>query len=308
MRGDRPSATARLIARATLLAADDPSLQVLVPDRAPALLEQILTEDHTPPWFDFVRRHRWAARWAARWAWRIESLILPGIVAHYLARKRWIEQQVLSALHAGCDQVVILGAGYDTLAARLHALWPATSFFELDHPATQAPKARALGAVTSASVQNLFFLPLDFGVELPLSLLSACPRFQPSRRTCFVAEGLLMYFPVQRVSKLLRNLTTVRSSNLVFTFMEPGPDGRAAFRGRQGAVDSWLRLKRESFAWACSPADLRALFRACGWEIERLAGPDDLRREILTPVGRPHALLAAGEGLGVARNPTPLRP
>lgn len=299
MRGDRPSSTARLIARATLLAAQDTGRGALVPAAAPALLAAILAADDRASWFEFVRRHSWARNWA----WRFERLILPGIVTHFLARKRWIEQRVLTALHEGCEQVVVLGAGYDTLAARLHAAWPRAAFFELDHPATQCPKIAAFRSAGRPTGGNLFFLPLDFGVELPGTTLTTFPRFQSSRPTCFIAEGLLMYFPVARVAELLRHLALAPSSTLIFTFMEPAPDGQAAFRGRRGLINSWLRLKREPFAWASSPAGVRELFPACGWPVETLAGADELRRDILVPMGLGDTDLAVGECLGRARTP-----
>lgn len=303
MQGDRPSSTARLIARTTLLAAQDASRQALVPPHTAALLTGILAADGRSAWFEFLLRHPWARRGA----WWSERLLLPGIITHFLARKRWIEGQVLAALRDGCEQVVILGAGYDTLAARLHAAWPQAAFFELDHPATQHPKAEALGAAGPQTGGNLFFLPVDFGVELPQEKLAAFPRFQISRRTCFVAEGLLMYFPASRVADLLRNLAPAPASTLIFTFMEPAPDGRAAFRGHRGLINSWLRLKREPFAWASSPAGVRALFESCGWRVDTLAGPEELRREILSPAGLGYAALAEGECLGRATTPA-LRP
>ena len=299
MHGDRPSSTARLIARATLLAAQDAGRRSLVPVDAAMVLTGILAEDGHAAWFDFLLRHPWAVRWA----WRCERLILPGIVTHFLARKRWIERQVLAALHDGCEQVVVLGAGYDTLAARLHAAWPETVFFELDHPATQHPKAKALGAAGRSLGGNLFFLPVDFGVELPREKLAALPRFQASRRTCFIAEGLLMYFPVSCVTDFLRDLASAPSSTLIFTFMEPASDGRAAFRGNRGLIDSWLRLKREPFAWASSRAGVQAFFPSCGLQVDAIAGPDELRRDILVPAGLDRAALAEGECLGRASTP-----
>ena len=282
-----------------LLAAQDRDRRRLVPVDAATLLTGILAADGHSAWFDLLLRHPWAARWA----WRCERLILPGIIVHFLARKRWIEQQVLASLRDGCEQVVVLGAGYDTLAARLHAAWPKADFFELDHPATQRPKTQALSSAGQQAGGNLFFLPVDFDVELPRETLAGFPRFQASRRTCFVAEGLLMYFPVSRVTDLLRNLASTPSSTLIFTFMEPAPDGRAAFRGNRGLINSWLRLRREPFAWASSRTGVQALFPSCGWQVDVIAGPDDLRRDVLIPADLGHAALAEGECLGRASTP-----
>src|SRR5687768_12733826 len=116
MRANRPSATARLIARCTLLASHESSLRRLVPDDAVAPLERMLAATGGHAWFDGVVR-RAAPR---RLLLGLERAILPGIIVHYLARKRWLEQQVLAAIGDGCRQVVVLGAGFDTLAWRWH--------------------------------------------------------------------------------------------------------------------------------------------------------------------------------------------
>jgi O-methyltransferase involved in polyketide biosynthesis len=109
------------------------------PERSPPI-ETLLTRIGGGSWFEFARRHAWT-RALLRAG---EQLVLPGIIAHYLSRKRWLEARVSAAFFAGFEQVVVLGAGFDTLACRLHSAHPTVRFFELDHPATQQPKAAAL--------------------------------------------------------------------------------------------------------------------------------------------------------------------
>jgi hypothetical protein len=65
-----------------------------------------------------------------------------------IARTRFFDGRVLAAISAGTGQVVILGAGYDDRALRFRS--PGVRFFELDHPATQADKARRLRALRAA--------------------------------------------------------------------------------------------------------------------------------------------------------------
>ena len=55
-----------------------------------------------------------------------------------MLRKRLIEEVVRASLTEGVEQVVIIGAGFDTLALRLCAGFPRTNFIEIDHPATQS--------------------------------------------------------------------------------------------------------------------------------------------------------------------------
>lgn len=288
---DRPSSTARLIARCTLLAASDARLRALVPAGAIAPLEALLTEIGSDAWFHFSRRHTWTRALLLAG----ERLVLPGIIAHYLARKQWLEVHASAALSAGCEQVVVLGAGFDTLACRLHSSHPAIRFFELDHPATQRPKTAAL-----STAPNLAFLPTDLARVLPSSILLADPRFDPRRRTFVVAEGLLMYFPETRVREILTDLTRLPAAQVAFTFMAPGADGRAAFRGGSPAIGAWLRFRREPFAWALEPACLAAFLRPLGLHPLATAGAAELRAEVLAPAGLATIPLAEGEHLCLA--------
>jgi O-methyltransferase involved in polyketide biosynthesis len=48
----------------------------------------------------------------------------PGIVRHWMLRKRWIESRVRARIAAGASQVVVLGAGLDTLGVRLASELP----------------------------------------------------------------------------------------------------------------------------------------------------------------------------------------
>ena len=291
MRADRPSSTARLIASCTLLAAREPTLQPLVPEGAADLLQQILAATEGGGWFDFALRHAWPRTLLLAG----ERAVLPGIIAHYLARKRWLEKRAIAALDVGCEQLVVLGAGFDTLAWRLHRTRPAVQFFELDHPATQRPKAAAL-----APGKNLALLPADLAHILPSFVLHRDSRFDPSRRTCFIAEGLLMYFPESRVREILSDLAHEPASTLAFTFMAPGANGRAEFRGGSAAIGAWLRLRREPFAWALAPDQLAAFLRPLGLHLRAVAGARELHAEILAPAGLAAAPLAEGEHLCLA--------
>src|ERR1700691_4406841 len=76
-----------------------------------------------------------------------------------IARTRFFDERVLAAISAGTGPVVILGAGYDDRALRFRS--PGVRFFELDHPATQADKARRLAAI-AADLRDVVLAPADF--------------------------------------------------------------------------------------------------------------------------------------------------
>jgi methyltransferase (TIGR00027 family) len=284
------SSTARLIARSTLLAARDPVRHPLVPAGAVAPLAAMIGADGDTLWFKFALYHPGGGALVRG----VERAVLPGIITHYLARKHWLERAITAALDAGCTQVVVLGAGFDSLAWRLHRLRPAVQFFELDHPATQAPKRAALRVEA-----NFTFLAADLATVSPAAVLRACPDFSATQPTLFLAEGLLMYFPETRVAVLLRELATLTRppARVLFSFMAADDDGAITFRGESAAVGWWLRRQREPFHWGIAGAALPAFLRSCGLQLAALADHAVLRDQILAPLGLASLPLARGECL-----------
>ncbi len=286
----RSSSTARLIARSTLLAARDHERHRLVPAGAVAPLTAMLAADGPAPWFNLALHHPAAGALLRR----LEHTVLPGIMTHYLARKRWLESTATTALATGCSQVVVLGAGFDSLAWRLHRDRPEVRFFELDHPATQAAKRAALRVES-----NFTFLAADLAAVLPGQVLRACPAFSPAQPTLFLAEGLLMYFPESRVAALLRDLAglTLPMATVLFSFMVAGSDGSISFQGEHAAVGWWLRRQSEPFRWGITRAALPAFLRDCGLRSRAQADHEVLREQILAPLGLAGLDLARGECL-----------
>ncbi len=282
MRDDTPSETATLVARSIVLAADDDGLRKLVEQGEAETLRRILGDGGG--WFGLARRRAWARRLF----FKVMDLMVPGIVPHYLARKRWIEIAVRAALAGGAARVVVLGAGFDTLAWRLHGEFPEVEFLELDHPATQRVKRRALGDAVNFSYGQ---------VDLALQSLVDSPGLDANVTTVFVAEGLTMYFREERVAALLRDFAALAgpAGRVVFTFMEQNAAGSIGFRGQNPLVAAWLKLWSEPFLWGIGRDRLPGFLASCGLGNVEVIDEVRLRDEILAPRGLGEIRLASGE-------------
>jgi methyltransferase (TIGR00027 family) len=106
---------------------DDPlALGFLRPSlRAAVRLARVPLVGEVVPW---LLDHRW-----------------PGARSSGVARTRFIDDAVESAIAGGIDQVVLLGAGFDARAQRLASM-ASVRVFELDRPPTQVAKRAALYA------------------------------------------------------------------------------------------------------------------------------------------------------------------
>jgi methyltransferase (TIGR00027 family) len=281
MRADRPSATAILITAATVFLARDPRVADLVPPGAAELCVRCL-EAVSP-----LRRAAVdalatpALRWAARLA---ERATIPGLLLHFLLRKRWIEEAVRAGLAEGCEEVVVVGAGFDTLAARLAPEFPRVQFVEIDHPATQHVKQAV------ASADNLRLIAADLARVRLQDVFAAGPR------AVFVIEGLLMYLREAEIAPLFSAVTR----RVVFTQMEPAPDGRSRFHNATPLVRGLLRRWREPFRTALAREDASRFLGRFGLRLLELVDTETLRARYLAPSGRRDLALARGELVVVA--------
>src|ERR1700734_3172400 len=64
----------------------------------------------------------------------LDAILVPGMMQHFLFRKLLIESELHRFMSetGGAGQVVVLGAGLDTLAFRMAGKYPAARFFEID--------------------------------------------------------------------------------------------------------------------------------------------------------------------------------
>jgi methyltransferase (TIGR00027 family) len=87
-------------------------------------------------------------------------------------------------------QVVILGAGYDTRAARLPRA--GVRYFEVDHPATQASKREQLARLEGYPVDAATYVTCNFEREDPIERLRA-NGFSTTEPALVIWEGVVPY-------------------------------------------------------------------------------------------------------------------
>ncbi len=271
MQNEKASRTALVVAASLVLLLRDPKHSGLVSKTSADLCAQML-ETCSPQTRLFLKivRQNWF-RPVAKW---IERMTVPGILLHYILRKKCIAGLVRSALIDGATQVVIIGAGFDPLSFELHQDFRAARFWEIDHPATQRHKLRAFPKI---GVERLHFVALDLNATALDREALVKSGFDPTQRTCWIAEGLLMYLPPDVASLLMRTLKSLSApgSHFAFTFMEKQRDGRIRFHSQSKLVDWWLRKRGEPFLWGTTRGELVDFVRP--WHVIRFFDHDDLR-------------------------------
>ena len=183
-----------------------------------------------------------------------------------IARTRFVDERVLAAISAGTSQVVIVGAGYDDRALRFRS--PGVRFFELDHPATQADKARRLRSLRAAKPGSggPTLAPADFRDDDVAGVLEASGH-DAGQPTLFICEGLLVYLDRPTCVRLFGALRAraAAGSELAVSLathregLDSGQVAAAANSRRGHSRESWLTILPEA-------AHLELLGRA-GWQV-----------------------------------------
>jgi methyltransferase (TIGR00027 family) len=271
VQNDQASRTALLIAASMVLLHSDPKRSHLVSQTSADLCAQVLeTYSSQTRWLLRIVRQNWFRPIAKL----IEQVTIPGILLHYALRKRCIAKLVRAALVKGATQIVILGAGFDPLSLELHQECSGAQFWEIDHPATQRHKLRAL---TKIGAGRAHFVAMDLSAKAFDSRALINSSFDPNQRTCWIAEGFLMYLAPDVVSSLIRTVQELSapSSEFVFTFMEKQSDDRIRFHTQRSVVDWWLRRRGEPFVWGSTRPELVEFARP--WRVVRFFDHHELR-------------------------------
>jgi methyltransferase (TIGR00027 family) len=269
---EQASHTALVIAASLVLLHHDAKHAGLVPKTSADLCGRVL-ETHSPQTRLFSKLLQ--QTWFRPIAKLMERFTIPGILLHYALRKKCIRELARSALGtSGVAQVVVLGAGFDPLTSELQQEFPTGEYWEIDHPATQRYKVRAC---SDMNVKRVHFIALDFAIATlePEKLIRT--GFDSAKRTFWIAEGLLMYFPANVVSSLMKTLSGMSAvgSQFAFTFMEKRQDSQIRFHSQTKLVDCWLRIRGEPFLWGSRRNDLAEFIRP--WRIIRFFDHNDLQ-------------------------------
>lgn len=201
----------------------------------------------------------------------------PGLVTYILTRHRYIDDTLQAALQRGVEQVVILGAGYDTRAYRLAAALMGRTVWELDFPATSARKTQILGDLgTELPRTSVRHLQIDFLTERPLDVLSRA-GFPLGRPTFFIWEGVSMYLTREAVKSTLRTIHSLGGPGselaMDFWFLLDSTDLIAT---THRLTPNLLHLLGEPITFGIHPEDVEPFLERLGHQAVEVMTPERL--------------------------------
>jgi methyltransferase (TIGR00027 family) len=143
----------------------------------------------------------------------------PGVRSSVVARTKLIDDAIVAALEKDIEQLVILGAGFDSRPYRMPHL-SAIDVFEVDHPDTQAAKRDVLKRLLSAPPRHVRFVSVDFKRDDLMSAMRLA-GYRDTARTFILWEGVTNYLTDDAVDSTLRwcSHSSSPGSLLLFTYV-----------------------------------------------------------------------------------------
>ncbi|HLW89458.1 MAG TPA: SAM-dependent methyltransferase [Terriglobales bacterium] len=190
-------------------------------------------------------------------------------------RTRLAEDALAAAVERGVSQVVVLGAGLDTLAYR--SPWQdRVRIFEVDHPTTQAWKRHRLEDAAIPIPSSVTFAAVDFERQTLGEGLAAA-GFDPAQQTFFTWLGVVPYLTEAAIWSTLGFIANLpNGAHVVFDYSNPPISLAAEMRLSHARRASRVAELGEPWLNYFETDELGAKLRTLGFsEIEDL-GPREI--------------------------------
>lgn len=215
-----------------------------------------------------------------------EWLTVRGVCEHFALRKKTIEGMVIAEIQE-CEQLLILGGGYDFLPLKMACRFPSLKVFETDHPATQQVKKKIYSTVKVPA--NLYLVPIDYTKTTLLDALSKVSSFRTGVKTCVVVEGVLMYLTLEQVTGVFDTLDKLCGphSPIVMTMMERNEnEPKIRFQTQSRLLDLWMDSRGEPFLCGMAKEELVRFANSKNRVLAKYEDDESVRAK-LNPSGRP---------------------
>jgi methyltransferase (TIGR00027 family) len=224
----------------------------------------------------------------------------PGVGEFLMARERYIDDILQEFIEKGLQQLVILGAGYDSRAYRFDKLKEEVNVFEVDHPATQTKKIAKVRRIFGMLPKYVTFVPVDFNKQ---TLDERLPEsgYEARLKTLFIWQGVTMYLSNEAVDETLKFVVhhSAPGSAMAFDYIY-----RKVLDGvqRHGEIHNMRRYRfmtGEGLTFGIEEGGIKTFLKDRGFRDVRDMNTEGLKQAFFTG-GNAGRKIASGYGIVVA--------
>ena len=201
---------------------------------------------------------------------------VPGMYLYHQARTKLLDELFLTAAR-DVRQIVLLGAGFDTRAYRFVDQLVGIHIIEVDHPGTAAWKRNRLHRL-GTTTEHVTYIAIDFNVDGLEECLHK-NKYDPSLKTFFLWEGVVMYLPVESVKRTLSFIVQAAlGSSVAFDYIYASSLTRPNdFIG----AEPYFRIvkhRNEPCLFGLDPEDVEPFLKEHGLTISLNVGSEELSK------------------------------
>ncbi|HET7505062.1 MAG TPA: class I SAM-dependent methyltransferase [Kofleriaceae bacterium] len=200
----------------------------------------------------------------------------------------------------GVRQVVLLGAGYDTRAARLPRA--SVRFFEVDHPATQAEKRERMAALDGYPDDAATHVACNFEREDPVERLASA-GFDGREPAVVIWEGVVSYLTEAAVRATATRLATGLDPRSLLAFDFLGKNQAEGNRMSPADLDARAYFGELGEPLRFGIDDVLPLLYECGFRWVRVLDFNELALELVDDYQRERKFRFQRIALAAPRTP-----
>lgn len=203
----------------------------------------------------------------------IKKQIPKGMYEYVIARTKYFDKIYSDALNNNIEQIVLLGAGYDSRPYRFFNSIINTKIYELDAAPTQAYKLSCLKKNNIEIHQNICYTPVNFETDDPISALCSC-GYEKEKQTLFLWEGVTFYLSNDTVTRMLSLLKDNSScgSQICFDFQTVHNDSDLIKTG----------LKDEEIKFGIKSGEITKFINEHTYQVIEHLTADEMEKRFLT--------------------------
>jgi len=204
-------------------------------------------------------------------------LISPSLREAIVLRARYFDDQARQCIAAGCRQVVLLGAGYDSRYVRMPE-FRGVRVYELDLESTQVIKKTLTRRLFGRLPANVTYVAADLSRDPMVPRLKNA-GFRPHVKTVFIWEGVTLFLNRDIIEETLGVIAALGAGHhVLFDFVPPDlVAGETGHRGNRQLLQLCAGIK-EPLTFGCLPADMGKILKNLGYADVSVIGLQEASR------------------------------
>lgn len=203
-----------------------------------------------------------------------------GMYEWVIARTKYIDRQFQEAGLQHYEQVLILGAGFDSRCVRFREQLKNTRIFEIDAATTQLLKITQFRKRDVVFPENVTFIPMNFETESMVEKLEKA-GFQKGVKTLILMEGVLQYLAPKAANETLQNLQDLcgQGSRLICDYAHQSTlRGGGKDYGEKGVL-SKIKVYGESWQFGLDNNEVQHFVEKYGFRLLDHKSPSDFEKD-----------------------------